>query len=163
MAIEPQEGHDFPKGSGIPMLQIMEDEREPMDAVDMMYLIFLFAMDKKIAKKVKDECEACQVNSDSQADHCKNGNCLDEGFNYAEMYHKQIKSGLSSCEFVNVFDATHARMKAKPINSKCLAPVALKWLSDDVVLTDLQNGYGSVVLRPFMDIVCDVYDIVNVN
>ena len=40
MAMKPQEGHDFPKGSGIPMLQIMEEEREPMDTVDMMYLIF---------------------------------------------------------------------------------------------------------------------------
>ena len=118
---------------------------------------------KKIAKKVKDECEACQVNSDSQADNCNNGNCLDEGFDYAEMYHKQIKSGLSSCEPVIVFDATHTRMKAKTINSKCLATAALKWLSDDVVLTDLQNGYGSVVLRPFMDIVANAYDIVNVN
>ena len=163
MAMEPQEGRDFPKGSGIPMLQIMEDEREPMDAVDMMYLIFLFVMDKKIAKKVKDACKACQVDSDSQADHCKNGNCLDEGFDYAEMYYKQVKSELSSCELVNVFDATRARMKAKPINSKCLATAALKWLSDNVVLTDLQNSYGSVVLRPFMDIVSEVYDIVNVN
>ena len=163
MALEPQEGRDFPKGSGIPMLQIMEDECEPMYAVVMMYLIFLFVMDKKIAKKVKHECEACQVDSDSQADHCENGNCLDEGFIYAEMYDKQIKSGLSSCELVNVFDATRARMKVKPINSKCLATAALKWLSDDVVLTDLQNGYGSVVLRQFMDIVSDIYDIVNVN
>ena len=163
MAMEPQEGRDFPKGSGIPILQIMEDEREPMDAVDMMYLILLFVMDKKIAKKVKDECEACQVDSDSQADHCKTGNCLDEGFDYADMYHKQVKSGLNSCELVNVFDATRVKMKAKPINSKSLATAALKWVSDHVVLTDLQNGYGSVVLRPFMDIVSDVYDIVNVN
>ena len=163
MAMEPQESCDFPKGSGIPMLQIMEDECEPMGAVDMMYLIFLLVIDKKIAKKVKDACKACQVNSDSQADHCKNGNCLDEGFDYAEMYHKQVKSELSSCKRVNVFDTTRAKMKAKPINSKCLATAALKWVSDDVILTDLQNGYGSVVLRPFMDIVSDVYDIVNVN
>ena len=120
-------------------------------------------MDKKIAKKVKDQCEGCLVDSDSQADHCKNGNCLDEGFNYAEIYLKQVKSGLSSCELVNVSDATRARIKAKPINSKCLATAALKWLSKDVVLTDLQNVYGSVVLRPFMDIVSDFYDIVNGN
>ena len=120
-------------------------------------------MDKKIVEKVKDECEDCQVDSDSQADHCKTGNCLDEGFDYADMYHKQVKSGLNSCELVNVFDATRVRMKAKPINSKSLATAALKWVSDHVVLTDLQNGYGSVVLRPFMDIVSDIYDIVNVN
>ena len=120
-------------------------------------------MDKKIVEKVKDECEDCQVDSDSQADHCKTGNCLDEGSDYAEMYHKQVKSGLSSYEVVHVFDATHAKMKAKPINSKCLATVALKWLSDNVILKDLQNGYGSVVLRLFMDIVSDVYDVVNVN
>ena len=49
MAMEPQEGHDFPKGSGIPMLQIMEDECEPMDAVDMMYFIFSRAVVNSIA------------------------------------------------------------------------------------------------------------------
>ena len=163
MAMEPQEGRDFPKGSGIPILQIMEDEREPMNPADMMYLIFLFVIDKKIAKKIKDDCEACQVGSDSQADHCKSGNCLDEGFDYTDMYHKQVKSEVSSYELVNVFDATRAKMKAKPINSKCLATAALKWLSDNTILKDLQDSYGSVILRPFMDIVSDVYEVVNVN
>ena len=118
MAMEPQEGHDFPRGSGIPMLQIMEDECEPMNSADMMYLFFFrLLLIKKIAKKIKDECESCQVGSDSQADHCKSRNCLDEGFDYTEMYHKQVKSEVSSYELINVFDATHAKMNAKPINS----------------------------------------------
>ena len=163
MSMEPQEGCDFPKGSGIPILQIMEDERVPMNSVDMMYLMFLFVIDKKIVKKIKDECAACQVGSDSQADHCKSGNCLDEGFDYTEMCHKQVKSEVSSYELVNVFNATHAKMKVKPINSKCLATVALKRLSDDTILKDLQDSYRSVILRPFMDIVSDVYEVVNVN
>ena len=48
MAMEPQEGRDYDKGAGIPMLQIMVDEREPMSSVDMMYLIYLYTIDAKI-------------------------------------------------------------------------------------------------------------------
>ena len=163
MAMEPKEGRKFKKGSGIPMLQIIEEEHEPMNEVDLMYLVFLFVMDKKIQKAVKDQCDACQVGSDSQADHCQSGNCLDEGFDYNEMFHKQVKAELSSYQLVNVFDTACAKMKAKPINSKCLATASLKWISDDLLLKDLQIGFHDPILRPVMKIVADVYETVNVN
>ena len=35
---------------------------------------------------MKANCEACQVNSDSQFDHCRSGNCLDENLNQYEIY-----------------------------------------------------------------------------
>ena len=61
MAMEPQPSHDFPKGSGLPMLEINEHQRQPMDEVDMMYLIFLYTINRNIQKKVKDQCKACRV------------------------------------------------------------------------------------------------------
>ena len=70
MAMEPQAGHDFLKGLGLPMLEINEHQHQPMDEGDMMYLIFLYTIDRNIQKKVKDQCKACCVQSNVQSDHC---------------------------------------------------------------------------------------------
>ena len=53
MAMEPQAGCDFLKGSGLPMLEIDEHQHQPMDEVDMMYLIFLYTIDCNIQKRSK--------------------------------------------------------------------------------------------------------------
>ena len=160
MAIEPLEGRDFPKGDGIPMMQIMVHEREPMNAVDMMYLIFLYVLDSKIQQKVKDQCEACQVESDSQFDHCQTGNCLDDGFDYVDMFLKEVKADLSSYELVNVFDSAREKIKAKPMNSKHLAEAAIKWVADDLLLKDLRMGFDDVMLKPVMNVIRNVYETV---
>ena len=160
MAMEPQLGRDYPKGSGVPMLEIVEHQREPMDEVDMMYLIFLYTIDRKIQQKVKDQCEACQVHSDSQADHCKSSNCLDEEFNYIEMFYKIVKAELNTCDLVNIFDVTRMQMNVKPVNSKILARAAIKWVPDDLILKDLQTSFGDVFLKPVMDMIRDGYDAV---
>ena len=160
MAMEPQLGRDYPKGSGVPMLEIVEHQREPMDEVDMMYLIFLYTIDRKIQQKVKDQCEACQVHSDSQPDCCKSGNCLDEDFDYIEMFFKIVKAELNTCNLVNIFDVTQMQMNVKPVNSKILAKAAIKWVPDDLILTDLHTGFGDVFLKPVMDMIRDGYDAV---
>ena len=43
-----------------------------------MNLVLIESMDRMIDAECKANCEACQVNSDSQFDHCKRSNCLDE-------------------------------------------------------------------------------------
>ena len=118
MAMESQAGHDFPKGSGLPMLKIDEHQHQPMDEVDMMYLIFLYTIDRNIQKKVKDQCEACRVQSNAQSDHCQSGNCLDEDFDYIEMFYKTKKDELNTCDLVNIFDVVCMQMNVKPVNSK---------------------------------------------
>ena len=160
MAMEPQLGHDYPKGSGVPILEIVEHQREPMDKVDILYLIFLYTIDRKIQQKVKDQCEACQVHSDSQPDHCKSGNCLDEEFDYIEIFFKIVKAELSTCDLVNVFDITRMQMNVKTVNLKFLARAAIKWVPDDLILKDLHTGFGDVFLKPVMDMIRDGYDAV---
>ena len=104
MAMEPREGYDYAKGSGIPMLEIDDHERAPMDEVDMMYLIFLYTIHRNIQKKVKDQCQACKVYSADQSDHCERGNCLDEEFGFIAMHHKNVKAELNTCDLVNIFN-----------------------------------------------------------
>ena len=50
-----------------------------------MNLVLIESMDKFIHDECKANCEACQVNSDSQFDHCKRGNCLDEDIDHAKL------------------------------------------------------------------------------
>ena len=163
MAMEPQEGRDYAKGDGIPMLQIMVDECEPISSVDMMYLIYLYAIDAKIKWLIKDRCEACQVKSDSQSDHCESGNCLDEAFDFVDFFLKEVKSELSSYELMNIFDAAREKIKARPIYSKHLAEAAIKWVSDDLITKDLRLGLNNPTLKPIMNIIKDVYELVNIN
>ena len=158
MAMEPQAGHDFPKGLGLPMLEINEHQRQPMDEVDMMYLIFLYTIDRNIQKKVKDQCEACHVQSNAQSDHCKSGNCLDEDFDYIEMFYKTVKEELNTCDLVNIFDVVCMQMNVKLVNSKILAKAAIKWVADDLILKDLQTGFGDAFVKPVMEMIRDRYD-----
>ena len=158
MAIEPQAGHDFPKGSGLPMLKIDEHQCQPMDEVNMMFLIFLYTIDRNIQKKVKDQCKACRVQSNAQSDHCKSGNCLDEDFDYIEMLYKTVKDELNTCNLVNIFEVVLMQMNVKPVNSKIFSKAAIKWVADDLILKDLQTGFGDAFVKPLMEIIRDGYD-----
>ena len=51
-----------------------------------MNLVLVETMNKMIEAETKANCEACQVNSDSQFDHCRSGYCLDEDINQFDMY-----------------------------------------------------------------------------
>ena len=157
-AMEPQAGHDFLKGSGLPMLEIVEHQRQPMDEVDMMYLIFLYTIDHNIQKKVKDQCKVCRVQSNAQSDHCKSGNCLDEDFDYIEMFYKTVKDELNTCDLVNIFDVVRMQMNVKPVYSKILAKAAIKWVADDLILKDLQTSFGDAFVKPVMEMIRDGYD-----
>ena len=69
-----------------------------------MNLVLVETMNKMIEAEAKANCEACQVNSDSQFDHCRSGNCLDELVNRFDMYivpaYKKVKVNI----LMNVFD-----------------------------------------------------------
>ena len=60
--------------------------RQPPEDTHLMNLVLIESMDRMIDDECKSNCEACQVNSDSQFDHCKSGNCLDEEIDHAELY-----------------------------------------------------------------------------
>ena len=60
--------------------------RQPPEDTHLMILVLVETIDKMIEDECKANCEACQVNSDSQFDHCREGNCLDEDLDHAELY-----------------------------------------------------------------------------
>ena len=60
--------------------------RQPPEDTHLMNLVLIESMDRMIDAECKANCEACQVNSDSQFDQCIRGNCLDEDIDYADLY-----------------------------------------------------------------------------
>ena len=82
-----------------------------------MNFVLVETMNKMIEAEAKANCEACQMNLDSQFDHCRSGNCLDEDLNQIDLYlgpaHKKIKINI----LMNVFDQLRKDMGLKPIMS----------------------------------------------
>ena len=99
----------------------------PKDTL-LMNLVLVETMNKLIEAETKANCEACQVNSDSQFDHCRSGNCLDEDISQFDMYfilaHQKIKTNI----LMNVFDQTRKKLGLKPILSTQLAKCALAFI-----------------------------------
>ena len=121
-----------------------------------MNLVLIESMDKFIHDECKANCEACQVNSDSQFDHCKRGNCLDEDIDHAELYaepaHKRIKVN----HLMNVFDQVRAEIGAKAILSKQLAKGALAWILNEKLVHQIQDV--EVHKTPLMNVVRNVHN-----
>ena len=63
----------------------------PSEEMDLMSLIFVCDMEKQIEAEARQNCEACQVNSDSQFDHCQTSNCLDTEINQNHVYFEPAK------------------------------------------------------------------------
>ena len=93
-----------------------------------MNFVLVEIMNKMIEAETKANFEVCQVNSDSQFDHCRSGNCLDEDLNQFDLFfepvHKKIKVNI----LMNVFDQVSIDIGLKPILSLQLAKCALAYI-----------------------------------
>ena len=67
---------DYPQKDVLPEMLVDCELRQPPEDTHLMNLVLVETMDKMIEDECKANCEACQVNSDSQFDHCGEGNCL---------------------------------------------------------------------------------------
>ena len=74
------------------------------------------------------------------------------------MFYKTVKDELNTCDLVNIFDVVRMQMNVKPVNSKILAKAAIKWVADDLILKDLQTGFGDAFVKPVMEMIRDGYD-----
>ena len=113
-------------------------------------------MDRMIDAECKANCEACQVNSDSQFDHCKHGNCLDEDIDHADLYAEPAQKRIKVNHLMNVFDQVRTEIGAKPILSKQLAKGALAWIPNDTLVNQIQNV--EVHNSPLMNVVRNVHN-----
>ena len=75
---KPVPGVDYPQKDVYPDLRVDCEVQPPPEDTLLMNFVLVETMNKMIEADTKANCEACRVNSDSQFDHCRSGNCLDE-------------------------------------------------------------------------------------
>ena len=107
-------GVDYPQKDVYSELRVDCEVQPPPEDTLLMNFVLVETMNKMIEAETKANCEACRVNSDSQFDHCRSGNCLDEDLNqfdlFFELAHKKIKVNI----LMNVFDQVHIDIGLKP-------------------------------------------------
>ena len=83
---KPVPGVDYPQKDVYPELRVDCEVRPPPEDTLLMNFVLVEIMNKMFEAETKANCEACQVNSDSQFDHCRSGNCLNEDLNQFDLF-----------------------------------------------------------------------------
>ena len=78
-----------------PEIRVDCELRHLPEDTHLMNLVLIESMDRMINFECKANCEACQVNSDSQFDHCRSGNCLDEDIDHTELYAEPARNRIT--------------------------------------------------------------------
>ena len=125
---KPEPGIDYPQKDVSPEMHVDCKLYHPPEDTFLMNLVLIESMDRMINFECKANCEACQVNSDSQFNHCRSGNCLDEDTDHTKLYAEPAHKRIKVHDLKNVFDQVHTEIGAKPILSKQLAKGALAWI-----------------------------------
>ena len=137
---KPVPGIDYPQKNVFPELHVDCEVRPAPEDTLLMNFVLVETMNKMIESETKANCEACQVNSNSQFDHCRSGNCLDEDLNQFDLYfipaHKKIKINI----LMNVFDEARKEMGLKPIMSTQLAKYTLAFILKLQILNQMQDA-----------------------
>ena len=153
---KPEPGIDYPQKDVSPEICVDCDLRHPQEDTHLMNLVLIESMDRMINFECKANCEACQVNSDSQFDHCRSGNCLDEDIDQTELYAEPACKRIRVNDLMKVFDQVRAEIGAKPILSKQLAKGALAWISNEKLVHQIQDV--EVHNNPLMNVVRNVHN-----
>ena len=136
-----------------PDLQIETVSRPPPDITMLMNLIKINAVNQNILTLAKKHCEACQIDSDSQFDNCRLGNCLDETTSHVDLYYKKAKEMVQVNDLMAVFDEVHQNIGARPIFSKQLAKCATIWISNEQIVQQISTICSDNFPGPLMDVI----------
>lgn len=153
----PMPDADYCGGRGSPQLRLEHLSKPPPKDTDLMELIFVHHVDKLIQNEVKENCEACRVDSNSQFDHCRSGNCLDECNDFTSLYCEIARNKIKVFDLMNVFDGVRSKIGAKPVFSKQLVKAAMAWIPNSLLLKQLRKD-KDVRINPLMDIVRNVHE-----
>ena len=155
MERKPVRGVDYDGKDGEPEIKINFDLRMLPEDTDLMNLVLVESLNKSIVAESKAHCEACRVNSDSQFDHFKSGNCLDDTYDHLDYHCEPAKKRIKVNHLMSVFDGVRSEIGVKPILSKQLAKGALAWIPNDQVLEQIQDV--EINSCPLMEVVKKVH------
>lgn len=149
-------GKDYSENEGVPEIRVECLKKFPPKDTDLMLIVYANYLNEKIRREVKENCGACQVNSDSQFEHFSSGNCLDETVDFVDLYYESAKQKLKTHELMNVFDGVRSKIGAKPILSKQLAKSAMAFISVPYFLDQVRKNQENT--SSLIDIVRKVND-----
>ena len=104
-----------------------------------MNMVITAAIHGKIENEMKEHCEACQVKSDAQFDHCHSGNCLDDETDYIGIYCEPAREKVKVNDLIKVFDKVRSVLGLKPIFAKQLAKSALIWIPNEKIIDQIHD------------------------
>ena len=158
---KPEPGVDYPQKDVLPEMRVDCELCQPPEDTHLMNLVLVETMDKMIEDECKANCEACQVNSNSQFDHCREGNCLNEDLDHAELYARPARKKIKVGHLMNVFDQVHTEIGIKPILSKQLAKGALAWIPNEKLIDQIQDV--EVHNSPLMSVIRNIHTDISDN
>ena len=124
--------------------------------IEVMGMVFAKDMEKHIETEIKEHCEGCQINSDSQKDHCHQGGCLDQDFDQFHAFSEPARKRVKVNDLMNVFDNVHSEMGVKPIFAKQLAKFALAWIpfeQVEVKIADRDSALAEAVRTVYVNMI----------
>ena len=139
MCRKPTPGIDYPDKNVQPELCVDCEVRPAPDDTILMNLVLVETINRIIEAETKANCEACQVGSDSQFDHCQSGNCLDDEFNRYDVHMLPSFLNIKISTLMNVFDQLRKDMGLKQILSSQLAKCALAYIPRIQVSNQIQD------------------------
>lgn len=125
---EPQLGKDYDGKEGEPEIRVDSMFSPPPEDTTVMRVVLSTLLSEKIGALQRKNCQACQVNSPSQFDHCASGGCLDEEYDEVELYFDEAFKDIQLYEMMNLFDCTRKNLRLKPVLAKQLAKGALAYI-----------------------------------
>ena len=128
MCRKPTPGIDYPDKNVQPELRVDCEVRPAPDDTLLMNFVLVETIDRIIQAQTKANCEACQVNSDSQFDHCQSGNCLDDELDRYDVSMLPSFLNIKITTLMNVFDQLRKDLGLKQILSSQLAKCALAYI-----------------------------------
>ena len=155
LCCKPDPGVDYDVKEGEPEMKITYELRVPPENTELMNLVLVESMDKNIQAESKANCKTCQVNSDSQFDHCQSGNCLDGTYDHLDFNCKPAQKKIMVNHFMNIFDGLCTEIGVRPILSKQLAKGGLAWIPNDQILEKIQDV--EIYNSPLMGVVRKVH------
>ena len=144
---KPEPGIDYPQKDVSPEIRVDCELQHSPEDTHLMNLVLI---------ECKANCEACQVNSDSQFDHCRSGNCLDKDIDHNELYAEPARKRIKVNDLMKVFDQVRTEIGAKLILSKQLAKGALAWIPNKKLVHQIQDV--EVHNNPLMNVMRNVHN-----
>ena len=136
---KPFPGVDYDSDDGEPQLKIQKSYEVPPTDTDLMNMVITAAIHGKIENEMKEHCEACQVKSDTQFDHCHSGNCLDDKTDHIGIYCEPAREKVKVNDLIKVFDKVRSVLGLKPIFAKQLAKSTLIWIPNEKIIDQVHD------------------------